>query len=430
MDETLSDHEAVWDVYQTGEHRVVDDAGGVDRESPVQSALVLPLGAHGVFIASSPESRRFEDETVQFARLLAAITEAALSRARNIGAVRERERELRALFENIPVPAVSVDYHDDVPVVLEVNSAFEERFGYDAEEMVGENIDEYVVPENQMDEASSITSRASSGQSLSMEVTRQTADGLRDFLLTTAPVEPGAEDARVYGFYIDISERQQRQQRLQVLSRVLRHDIRNQVTLVQGSAEQIAERASDPSVEQAASDIAKAAGELARIGQKTRIVERTQVDSGPGEVSTVGRIVEGVVGPVRESSPDARIAVDVPQDARIAGAEALGLALREVVENAIVHSEAAEPQVRIAGRTTDERFLELEVNDDGPGLREEELAVLTGRQEPTQLEHASGLGLWIAKWITGGLGGEIDIRASEETGTVVEFRVPLAPTDG
>jgi signal transduction histidine kinase len=198
------------------------------------------------------------------------------------------------------------------------------------------------------------------------------------------------------------------------------------VTLIRGTAEQVAERATEPDLERSATDIADAAGELASLGRKTRVVERTLVEGDAGEASTLGRIVEGVVAPFRAGSRNARVSVHVPRDAAVPSAEAVALALHELVENAVVHNDAAEPRAWLHGWTTDDGFLVVQVADDGPGIPDEERAVLAGERVSTQLEHASGLGLWMARWVAGALGGEFAIQSSDGDGTVVELHVPLA----
>jgi signal transduction histidine kinase len=47
------------------------------------------------------------------------------------------------------------------------------------------------------------------------------------------------------------------------------------------------------------------------------------------------------------------------------------------------------------------------VSDDGPGLPETEREVLTGKMSVTPLDHGSGLGLWLVRWIVTAYGGDV-----------------------
>ncbi len=81
----------VWDVFETGEPQVIPDfqttSGVAHRETPIRSAIIVPLGEHGVFITSSTSPRDFDRIDFDLMRVLAANTEAALTRA-------ERERDV------------------------------------------------------------------------------------------------------------------------------------------------------------------------------------------------------------------------------------------------------------------------------------------------------------------------------------------------
>jgi PAS domain S-box-containing protein len=125
----------------------------------------------------------------------------------------ERERErFDTLFEVLTQPVVEVEFRDGVPIVLRVNRAFEEVFGYEEATMVGRSLDEFVVPPERQEEAVSINSRVQDGEMFAVEVTRQTADGEREFLLQNA-VYPDSDVE--FAMYTDITERKERERELQ-----------------------------------------------------------------------------------------------------------------------------------------------------------------------------------------------------------------------
>ncbi|GGN90965.1 PAS domain S-box protein [Haloarcula pellucida] len=79
-------------VYAESEGRVVADLEQDDSldedETPLESAIILPVGTHGVFIAGATETDAFTDADVMVAKILVANAVAALDRV-------DRERELR-----------------------------------------------------------------------------------------------------------------------------------------------------------------------------------------------------------------------------------------------------------------------------------------------------------------------------------------------
>jgi PAS domain S-box-containing protein len=119
-----------------------------------------------------------------------------------------------ALFDNIPDPAVIVDFEDGAPVVRRVNDAFEETFGYESEALVGRSINETLVPDDRLSEARELDERSKSGESVTRAVRRETADGeRRDFLFRNVP--PESDDVTIsYGIYTDITERTEYERKL------------------------------------------------------------------------------------------------------------------------------------------------------------------------------------------------------------------------
>jgi signal transduction histidine kinase len=96
------------------------------------------------------------------------------------------------------------------------------------------------------------------------------------------------------------------------------------------------------------------------------------------------------------------------------------IAVEELVENAVVHSDDPDPTVRVSV-SPGEACTDLVVADDGPGIPPTERRTIEGDVE-SALEHASGLGLWLVSWIVDSSGGEVDCEVSE-SGTVVRVRL-------
>ena len=126
----------------------------------------------------------------------------------------ERERDrFRTLFDRLSQPVAEVAYVDETPIVRGVNEAFEQRFGYDADTVVGDSLDAYIVPEAYRTEAEAINEHVRSGGSLeARSVTRKTADGTREFLLQNAVYDDGTGG---FAIYTDVTERRERRRTLE-----------------------------------------------------------------------------------------------------------------------------------------------------------------------------------------------------------------------
>ena len=127
----------------------------------------------------------------------------------------EAERDRRSLlFENTPDPIMAVEFTAGDPYITEVNSAFEEAFGLDADTVSDSSIADVIVPEAEREEYERIRERALAGDPVETEVKRETVDGVRDFLLRVLPF--GSDERReAYVWFTDITERKRRERAIE-----------------------------------------------------------------------------------------------------------------------------------------------------------------------------------------------------------------------
>jgi signal transduction histidine kinase len=221
----------------------------------------------------------------------------------------------------------------------------------------------------------------------------------------------------------------EREQRLDVLNRVLRHNLRNDLSVILNYADIAARRTDDDRVALAADRIRETGRGLVALGNKARRVEAAMEGADDGRVALdLADVVADAVAAVRDDHPDAAVSVDVPAHLRVEAMPALYDAVEEVCRNAVEHSDADEPELRVSASVVDAddgRRARLAVADDGPGVPEHERAVLTDGRE-TQLEHGSGLGLWLVYWVVEKSGGRLSFADREPRGSVVTLELPVA----
>lgn len=416
--------------YRTGETNVVADASADDdaRQNPrgYRSVLSVPLGDRGVLQAVTTTVDAYDEDDAELAELLAAHVTDALERISFEAELRSERDRMAALFDNVPDPVVSVLHSERGPVVQSVNTAFEELFGLDAEELVGEPLDDHIVPPDAREEARRLNERGVDGELVEREVRRLTADRLREFLLTVVPVALDEENPETFGVYTDVTERKQRRERVEVLNRVLRHDLRNGMNIVRGAAELLVESATGVAAGHAET-IVEQADELLALADRTRTVERAfDREAGSSESFDVVAFLDGAIADLRAQYPSAVVSLSEPSSsAPVQGGHLLELALVDVVGNAIVHNDRSAPSVDVDVRVVDDAVV-VRVADDGPGIPAAERRLLTGVEEITQLRHASGLGLWMVNWAVTRAGGELSFEDNQPRGSVVTMRLPRA----
>jgi len=129
-------------------------------------------------------------------------------------AVREERDRFKTLFENLPTPVVHGRHEDDDLVVVDVNTAFEETFGYSPEEARGEHLHELVVPSKWKEKAQTLNEELVEEESVQAEVQRRTSEGLRTFQVQVAKRNEGDGPVEGYGIYSDVTEQKRREREL------------------------------------------------------------------------------------------------------------------------------------------------------------------------------------------------------------------------
>ena len=331
----------------------------------------------------------------------------------------------RHLFDNVQDAVVEFEIVDGSPVVRHVNPAFVDVFGYEPESIVGESLNDFIVPDRFSDEATSFDDRTDAGQHNKAAVRRETSDGLRRFLYRGVPYEGWDGTARGFAIYSDITDQTRREHRLQVLHRVMRHNLRNEVNVVSACAELLALEVDDDRLSELVAEIEARTDKLEHLSDEAGRVHRL-LDSPESERRAIGvrRTFEQVVEEASRQHPAAEFEVRAPETLVVTATEHLQGALAELVDNAVRHNDSASPTVRLSATLAGtDGWVDLEVADDGPEIPRTERRTATGKREPTQLDHGSGLGLLLVRWITDTSGGTVEIERSDLGGNVVRLRL-------
>ncbi|MFC5135641.1 MULTISPECIES: sensor histidine kinase [Haloferacaceae] len=216
-------------------------------------------------------------------------------------------------------------------------------------------------------------------------------------------------------------------QQLQVLSRVFRHNVRNDLNVVQGYADLLERRLDDERSRECLETIRETTEDMVEISEKLRVIE----DASPGPVEEhvdLATVVNEAVEELDDGRTDAEFSLDLPERAWIRADESVSYPVREVFENALAHND--DPSRRVRARVeTNGTTTRLEVHDNGPGIPAEERAVLRAEEE-TPLSHASSIGLWLVKWMCELQGGTVQFDATEDGTTVLlRFQSADRPSD-
>jgi signal transduction histidine kinase len=309
------------------------------------------------------------------------------------------------VFETLREAVVVLDWDDHV---LDVNAAATRLFDGESAAMVGEPVGDVVAGLGRTDLPVGTTGT----------VTLRTTRGRRQFQFTVSAVDDAGSDdgatpvARTV-LLRDVTDQRTREQRLTVLNRVLRHNVRNELDVVLAHAERIED-------EDIRAGVRDTATELLELGRKARDAEEIMdASTEPPAPVDLAEVAADVADDHRDR--DGELSVSSPAELVISSHRTVVRRLLvELVDNALTHTDRDEPSVEIRVREGGDAAAVLTVADDGPGIPERERQVLAEGGE-TQLEHGRGLGLWLVNWAVTQLGGDLEFE--HDDGSVVRVRL-------
>lgn len=208
----------------------------------------------------------------------------------------------------------------------------------------------------------------------------------------------------------DVTAIERREQRISVLHRVLRHNIRNEYMVLQGNLEFISEM-TETNAREHVMAIEESASRILSFAEKARLIEQTfRVDDTRVDIDII-EAVDDAIASIHEAVAGSTIRFDHNGDGRgctrasVPNAELVKNAFVELIENALIHGNGTESPVDVRLRPA-QSGVAVTVVDDGPGIPETEIAAIQSSAE-TALEHGSGVGLWLARWAVDLCGGSI-----------------------
>jgi len=219
---------------------------------------------------------------------------------------------------------------------------------------------------------------------------------------------------------------ERRNEELHVLHRVLRHNLRNDLNVIEGHAEYVVESQRDDDDQskpcktilrktQAIIDYIQRAGQIRRLNERDTVETYDLTEIVPAVVEDSEAITDGV-----------NLTTDIPGKATVRANHMFPAALKELLTNAVIHADSDTPQVSISVSETDAPagMTAVDIADDGPGIPESVRRVIES-DEHDQLAHLSGLGLWFVHWTLTDAGGSLSFDTDGD-GTTVRMLVPTA----
>ncbi|MDZ5812703.1 PAS domain-containing protein [Halorubrum sp. AD140] len=429
-------------VFDTQEFNRV--AGTIQRRRKLSASAFLPfvLLASDESLGPATETAwNYVDDVIELPvrkRALRSRIANLVERRRTSLRLAARERKLAETVEDLRLKERAMDEapvgitiaeageDGDDPLVY-VNEGFETLTGYGSA-MLGEDCRFLQGEGTDPETTAAIREAIADERPISVDVLNYRKNGQTFWnRLTVAPIRDGEDEVTHFvGFQTDITDRKIRERRLEVMNRVLNHNLRNKMNLITGYTELLRSDLDDENALESLEVIGETTDDLMRIAEAARKIEYT--------LSDVSQVEDGIdlreqllvlSSRMRDRFPEATLTLSLPDDdpieTRVVG---LVTAIEEGVENAVKHNDDPRPSVDVRVSRQSSGWIAIEIADDGPGIPDHETQVL--ERGETSLTHADRLGIWLIYWVVNKAGGKFTVDTSSE-GTTLRLTVPANP---
>ena len=399
------------------------------RESDDEQIVARDSSEGTEYYLVSPRSMTLGDSTVE---VLALTDVTDLERQRRTLIERERELDERTeLYRAVIAASFAFVFRIDLAGRFKfVSPSVEDFLGYEPAELTGEPMSILGTDDETIELAEDYFTEVTNGESIQVrDLPIATRSGrtvyvdIRAVPIYEAGIDPESRTPEhIVGAQVmvrDASDRRQREGLISVINRVLRHNVRNKLTVINGYAELLATELDGDDASKA-EQIVETADRLLDLTESARRIEANRELSPELETVDLAPILEQAIDQLTTRYPEASVTTEIPGSAIATTLPRIETPLWELLENAAVHG-GEQPEINLAVAETDDQ-LQITITDDGPGLPEDERQVLAdGKEDP--LVHGQGLGLWLTYWIITTLDGEISVPKTQQ-GTTIEIRLP------
>lgn len=238
----------------------------------------------------------------------------------------------------------------------------------------------------------------------------------------TAVLVPLLASVSVAGAFVGVVHelrRSNRQYSLRnaVLHRVLRHNLRNDMTVVLCLLDEL-EAETDPEQQETVAQIRRKVENLVDLTDKARQVNITVSEPGPpSKPIDIVTLIDRRISRLTAEYPSVDIETDLPERAFARTSGEFGLVLDNVIQSASRRTEDVELTVALS---TNGKTVELRIEDHDSAIPDPDLAAIASGSE-TDLEHGFGMELWLVYWLVEANGGHIEVETATEPRSLTIF---------
>ena len=362
--------------------------------------------------------------------------------ARDITERKQYERELKNARENLRdvidlVPDIIALKDKDGRYLL-ANQTAAETYGTTIEELEG-TLEEKV--NQSMEDVERFRQEnvkiIESGESIQIpEEELTTADGETKILQTTKiPYKTNGDSTDAVLLYArDITALKQYEQQLEtqrdnldLLNQVVRHDIRNDLQLIQAYGGMLAEVDSLSEQQQLfISKVLKAANNAVDLTTSARDLSEVMLrDETETKPMPLAKTVEQQVDRLQSETQSAIVTVDGSLPAvDVIADELLEAIFRNLLKNAVQHNDKDVPEITVSASVDNHQVI-VNVADNGPGVSDAHKTEIFGRGNQGLKSEGTGIGLYLVQTLVDRYGGTVWVEDNDPEGAVFAIQLQV-----
>lgn len=226
-----------------------------------------------------------------------------------------------------------------------------------------------------------------------------------------------------------LAERNKEQsETLALLTRLVSHDIRNDMAIIKGNAEILTEYV-DEEARSRVELIQERIDETVQLLEDASALVKSIDEEREFDRIDLSRVLETETTAIAEDHPEVDIETEIPTGITVEADGLIQQLFSNLLQNAVFHNEVADLTIRVSAERNGDS-VEVTVSDDGKGIPPEvrERCFELGEQGPDS--GGDGIGLYLVSRLTEVYGGSVTLDESPEGGARFRISLPIAEGPG
>lgn len=325
------------------------------------------------------------------------------------------------LFEESPASIVNFKLNENnEPIIISANKKFLKTFTHNKKEkdIINTNLNKLIVPKSKKEESRLFDKRTNEGSKNHGIVERKTRNGLRKFAYRSISYN----EKKGFAMYVDVTEKVQQNEHINVLNRIMRHNIRNELTVLMGLTKYVEQSVKDEDTKKRCKKLENSYQRLNRLSQESSTINNIIKNTDYLRIINIKTQIKTSLSECEINTNC--VNVNIPSDIYVKAGTELYHAFSALIDNAIRYNDNPDPFVDIYIHKQTPEYVILHIKDNGPGINKQEKSVINENNTISTLNHGSGLGLWLSKWVVELYNGKIRIQNNiEGGGTIIQIKL-------